>query len=113
MKEKIDEDFLRQTYKNIGRGKMEYQKYVFRLLLVGGTIVDRGKAVDEFENKMMKMEIRKGNVDLRIEWLSTVGDRTDLHKPTTGFSISEISPDEKINVIFTQSGKEFKEEWDE
>lgn len=117
MKEKIDDEFLRQTYKNIGKGNMEYQKYFFRLLLVNGNVKDRQKAVNEFENKLMKMEIRKGNVDLRIEMLATVGDRIKSESIKDGAivqtdktDIDSISSDEEVSVIFSQSGKPFKEE---
>lgn len=120
MKGKIDEDFLRHTYKNIGKGNVEYQKYFFRLLLVNGTIKDRQRAVNEFEDKLNKMEIRKGNVDLRIEMLCTVGDRIkikpikdDVIAQMDKIDIDSISSDEAISVVITQSGKPFKEEWDE
>lgn len=119
MKEKIDEDFLRRTYKNIEQGNMEYQKYIFRLLLVGGTIKDRQRAVNEFEDKMNKMEIRKGNVDLRIEMLSRVGDRIKI-KPYKDDVIKQMDkadfktiPTDEIDVIFTQSGKPWKDEHEE
>jgi len=120
MKEKIDEDFLRQTYKTIGRGYIEYQKYFFRLLLVGGTIKDRQKAVNEFEDKMNKMEIRKGNVDVRIEMLCTAGDRIkikghidDIITQMDKTDINKFLLDESISVVITQSGKPFKEEHEE
>lgn len=110
MKEKIDDDFLRQTSKNIEKGNMEYQKYFFRLLLVNGTIKDRQRAVNEFEDKLDKMEIRKGNVDLRIEMLCTVGD---VIKFKSNVEIDSISSDEKFSVVFIQSGKELKDEHEE
>lgn len=115
MKEKIDDEFLRQTCKNIEKGNMEYQKYIFRVLLVGGTIKDRQKAVNEFEDRMNKMEIRKGNVDLRIEMLSRVGDRIKI-KPYKDDAIKQMAKadfktilTDEIDVVVTQSGKPFKD----
>jgi len=117
MEEKIDKEFLKQVSKNLEKGNYELRKYAFRLALIGGNAKDKKKAKDEFETKMGKMEIRKNNVDLRIEMLSTVGKSIKLkpnmtpqeHIKLLGKD-SEFSKDETFDLIFTQSGKPLPEE---
>jgi len=117
MKEKIDKEFLKQTDEELKKSNVEWKRYSFRLSLIGGTKEEKYQTIKEFENQMLKVEIRKGNVDCRIEMLIKI-EETLKPKPHMSkkeiFKLAEkmdtISEKTKTTVIFTRSGSSWLDE---
>jgi len=114
---KEKKEFLRHLDKELGKGNIEYKRYVFRLTLIGGTKKEKQQAIDEFENQMCKVEIRKGNADCRIEHFTKVMETLKPKPHMSGKEMAEfaermdtISEKTEFDLIFTRSGTPFLDE---